>query len=222
MTGGLVLKNKIKNIFLKVKHHNKNIKIAQGACVAIDSEFEGYNRIGEYSFFCGHIGYATYIGDHCHINADIGRFTCIGPRVIVARGSHPTSKWVSIHPAFFSTARQCGMTFVEKELYDEKKQRVLIGNDVWIGDSSILMDGIKIGDGAIIAAGAVVTKDVEPYSIVAGVPAKILRHRFEKEEIKRLMEIKWWDMPISWLRQHADIFQSITDFIDFYLEDQGV
>ena len=124
------MRNRIKNKILELKYRNKNIKIAPSACVAINSQFEGYNRIGQYSYYSGHLGYASYIGDHCHINADIGRFSCIGPRVIVARGNHPTSDWVSVHPAFFSTAKQCGMTFVDEDLFEEKKQRVRIGNDV--------------------------------------------------------------------------------------------
>lgn len=209
------IRNRIKNSILEFRNHNKNIKIASNACVTMDSEFEGYNRIGSYSFYSGHMGYASYIGDHCHVNADIGKFVCIGPRVVVARGNHPTSDWVSIHPAFFSTAKQCGMTFVDKDLFEEKKQRVIIGNDVWIGDSVILIDGIKIGDGAVIAAGAVVTKDVEPYSIVGGVPAAIIRYRFEKNDIiKKLLKIKWWDRSVDWIGNNADKFNHIEEFLN--------
>lgn len=208
------MRDRIKNKVLEFKNRNKNVKIAPNACVAMNSDFEGYNRIGQYSFFCGHIGYASYIGDHCHINADVGRFTCIGPRVVVARGNHPTSDWVSVHPAFFSTEKQCGMTFTDKELFEEKKQRVRIGNDVWIGDSAILMDGITVGDGAVIAAGAVVTKDVEPYSVVGGVPAKIIRYRFEDRDIvKQLLQIKWWDRPIEWIRNNASKYHHVEEFL---------
>lgn len=208
------IRNRIKNSTLEFRNRNKNVKIASNACVAMSSEFEGCNRIGAYSFYSGHMGYASYMGDHCHINADIGKFVCIGPRVVVARGNHPTSDWVSIHPAFFSTAKQCGMTFVDKDLFEEKKQRVIIGNDVWIGDSVILMDGIKIGNGAVIAAGAVVTKDVEPYSVVGGVPAKIIRYRFEDRNItQRLLQIKWWDRPVEWIKDKASKFYHIEEFL---------
>lgn len=211
------IRNRIKNSTLEFRNRNKNVKIASNACVAMSSEFEGYNRIGSYSFYSGHMGYASYMGDHCHINADIGKFVCIGPRVVVARGNHPTSDWVSIHPAFFSTAKQCGMTFVDKELFEEKKQRVIIGNDVWIGDSVILMDGVKIGNGAVIAAGAVVTKDVEPYSVVGGVPAKVIRYRFQSNEtISELQKIEWWNEPISWIQEHAALFQNIDLLLEYY------
>ena len=209
------MNNWVKNLYLNFLHRGKKVKIATNACIDLKSEFEGCNKIGAYSFYCGHMGYASYIGDHCHINADIGKYTCIAPRVIVARGDHPTSTWASIHPAFFSTARQCGFTFVKENLFDEKKERVLIGNDVWIGDSVLIMDGVSIGDGAIVAAGSVVTKDVKPYTIVGGIPAKIIRYRYDKQEtIQELLALKWWDKPVEWLRNNADKFHDVDELLN--------
>ncbi|MBU9735538.1 CatB-related O-acetyltransferase [Lachnospiraceae bacterium ASD5720] len=86
---------------------------------------------------------------------------------------------------------------------------VIIGNDVWIGDGAQIIGGHKIGDGAIVAAGAVVTKDVLPYSIVGGVPAKIIRFRFEKDDINYLMQLKWWDKDREWIEKHAAYFENI-------------
>ena len=74
-------------------------------------------------------------------------------------------------------------------------QKIIIGNDVWIGFRTIIMDGIVVGDGAVVAANAVVTKDVPPYAIVAGVPAKVVKYRFEQPVIDKLLELKWWDYP---------------------------
>lgn len=109
------------------------------------------------------------------------------------------------------------MTFVDKELFEEKKQRVIIGNDVWIGDSVILMDGVKIGNGAVIAAGAVVTKDVEPYSVVGGVLAKVIRYRFQNDEtINELQKIEWWNEPILWIQEHAALLQNIDLLLGYY------
>jgi len=73
----------------------------------------------------------------------------------------------------------------------------MVGNDVWIGFGATIMPGVKIGDGAIIATKSVVTKDVEPYAIVGGNPAKTIRKRFSEEKIKSLLEVKWWDWPIE-------------------------
>ena len=124
---------------------------------------------------------------------------------------------MSIHSAFYSTQHQSGITFVDEEKYSEIKGSIKIGNDVWIGDSAILMDGITISDGAVIAAGAVVTKDVKPYSIVAGVPAKIVRYRFEdKDTIEGLLDAKWWNMPVSWVQKYAGIFENADEFLRQY------
>ena len=90
-----------------------------------------------------------------------------------------------------------------------------IGDDVWVGAGSIIMAGVTIGDGAIIAAGSVVTKDVPPYAIVGGVPAKILRYRFDEGVRKALLKLKWWNLPEEVLKQNIELFQkeklSISD-----------
>lgn len=88
------------------------------------------------------------------------------------------------------------------------RKRVVIGNDVWIGIRCIIMDGVSIGDGAVVAAGSVVTKDVAPYAIVGGVPAKVIRFRFNDSVIEKLLQLKWWD--------YTD--DQITDFITAFRE----
>lgn len=203
------LKKLLKLRVLRYKLRSKNVRLDSDCQVAFDSIFEGNNRIGTHAFFAGSLGYASYVGEQSHVVADIGRFTCIAPRVITVRGSHPSHTWASIHPAFYSKANQCGMSFVNEDRYVERKARTKIGNDVWIGDSVIIMDGITIGDGAIIAAGAVVTKDVSPYSIVGGVPAKVIKYRFSEEEIVRLMELKWWEKPLAWINDNAELFKDV-------------
>ena len=93
---------------------------------------------------------------------------------------------------------------------------VIIGNDVWIGANVIILPGVKIGDGAILAAGTVVTKDVEPYSIVGGVPSKIIRKRFNDEEISALLEIRWWDWPHEDIEKNIEYILKPDEFIRIF------
>lgn len=83
----------------------------------------------------------------------------------------------------------------------DDKGDIIIGNDVWIGYEAVIMAGVHIGDGAIIAARAVVTKDVPPYTIVGGTPAKEIRKRFDTETVEHLLKLKWWDWPVEKIRQ---------------------
>ena len=125
----------------------------------------------------------------------IGAFTSIGMDVKVSPGVHPL-KFLSTHPLFYLEEYK----YMPKEQYlrckdfDCLKEGVHIGNDVWIGTNVTILDGINIGDGAVVGGGAVVTKDVPPYAIVAGCPAKIIRYRFSEDIIQQLLELKWWDL----------------------------
>ena len=186
--------------------------------VTIDSydRFEGMNRLTtDVTFLTSSIGYASYVGNRSIIkNTRIGRYSCIATDVMTVAGSHPTSKFVSIHPAFYSTRKQSGFTYVNKDKfsdfnYIDEKFTVIIGNDVWIGSGVKIMEGVTIHDGAVIAAGAIVTKDVPPYAIVGGVPAKIIRYRFDEETIKKLLELRWWEKDQEWIKKHADDFSDV-------------
>ena len=181
-----------------------------------NAEVEGNSRIGRFSHVCGRIGRCTYLCDHCHIEGDIGRFCSIAWRVTTICGRHPLEKFVSTHPIFFSSARQCGISFVDKNVFPEfsyadpvRQKHVIIGNDVWIGAYVKIIGGVTIHDGAVILTGAVVTKDVPPYAIVGGVPAKVIRYRFDEETIAQLLRFRWWDREESWLREHLSEMQDI-------------
>ena len=90
---------------------------------------------------------------------------------------------------------------------------VVAGNDVWIGDRVLIKGGVRIGDGAVIGMGAVVTKDVPPYAVVGGVPARIIKMRFSENQISELLSQNIWEKPIEWIEENAEKFESIESFL---------
>jgi len=216
------LKRVLVNLFYVIRFRKVNLKLGKGACIlGAESSFEGYNRIGNGTCFFGTLGYGSYIGDHCRINATIGRYCSLSDRVHIVSGTHPTKGYVSIHPSFYSSRKQSGFSYVDETSFEEtlrnpidRRTSVYIGNDVWIGYDVVLLGGIQIGDGAIVAAGAVVTKDVEPYTIVGGVPAKPIRKRFDEEQIAFLKKFRWWDKDKSWIEANHEYFRNIETFME--------
>lgn len=126
-------------------------------------------------------------------NTDIGRFCSIANDVFIGLGTHPTDK-LSTSPLFYHRHNPFGVRLGNNDLFKDDYQRISIGHDVWIGARATILDGITIGHGAIVATGAVVTKDVPPYAIVAGIPAKVVKYRFDHEKIKSLLESEWWKL----------------------------
>ena len=170
------------------------------------------------------IGEGTYIGRYNElVSTKIGKYCCLASHIIVVNATHPIRDYVSFHPAFYSTRCQAGFTFVKETCFQEfptvDGYSCVIGNDVWIGENVTIISGIKIGDGAMIAAGAVVTKDVEPYTIVGGVPAKLIRKRFDDSNIDFLLRLKWWDKDYSWLYANSHLFNSIESLKRQFFED---
>lgn len=196
----------------KLKFFGKNLSVRYMANIS-NCRFGINNTIYEYSELIDvGIGDGTYIGPRSRlIKSTIGKFCCIAQEVIVGLGAHPSRDFVSSHPAFFSPQKQTGFSFVSHAYFQEHKN-CYIGNDVWIGARAIILDGISIGDGAIVGAGAVVTKDVPAYAVVGGVPAIILRYRFDKSEIEFLNQFKWWDRDFKWLSENHLNFHNIKEF----------
>ena len=155
------------------------------------------------------IGRRSYISSKSVLNnCAVGKFSSIGMELFAGGGKHPTS-FVSTYPAFYSKSNAgCLVSFVTDNLFEEYSP-IVIGNDVWIGARVIIMDGVRIGNGAIVAAGAVVSKDVPDYAIVGGVPAKIIRYRFEPGEIDFLKSLSWWDKDEEWIKEHSMYFRDI-------------
>lgn len=140
-----------------------------------------------------HIGDYSYVGGNSHIQyAEIGKFCSIGPEVRIGLGKHPLHL-KSTHPGFYDIDSSYYGITPEYNNPEPEYEKITVGNDVWIGCRAMILDGVTIGDGAIIAAGAVVTKDVPPYAIVGGVPAKIIKYRFQPEKIEELLESEWWN-----------------------------
>jgi acetyltransferase-like isoleucine patch superfamily enzyme len=113
---------------------------------------------------------------------------------------------------FYSTAMQNGFSLTaENKIVESKK--IIIGNDVFIGANVTVLDGVIIGNGAVIGAGAVVTKDIPPYAIAVGVPARIVKYRFENDQIERLQEIEWWNFDKTKLIEIEKYFFDLNSFV---------
>ena len=164
------------------------------------------------------IGKRTYINTSTNIqNTIIGRFVSIGSDVTIGVGEHPTN-FVSTHPTFYSN-NKAFHTFSSDNYYQEF-QKCEIGNDVWIGSKSTILNGVRIGNGAIVAYGAVVTKDVEPYSIVGGVPAKILKYRFDKDVIDKLESTQWWNLSDEFFQINFRAMHDTEEFFKLFLKTE--
>lgn len=136
----------------------------------------------------------------------IGKFCSIAWNVTIYLGGNHRMNWIALYPFPASGGKWPEVEGVDR--YLTTKGDVTIGNDVWVGSDVIIMSGVTIGDGAVIGAGSVVTADVEPYTVVAGNPAKILLKRFTDEQIEKLLQVKWWDWPEEKIRENLNVLCS--------------
>lgn len=170
----------------------------------VDSTIEDFTNFAERSSILNStIGKRTSLGRYTIVrNSDIGRYCAISWRVSIGADQHPTER-ISGSAAFF----QSRFGLVENNSSKGVVKRTIIGNDVLIGCHSILIAGVKVGDGAIIGSGSVVTKDVAPYQIVAGNPAKPIKMRFDEETISQLLKLDWWNLDDAFIKQNIGLFQ---------------
>jgi acetyltransferase-like isoleucine patch superfamily enzyme len=208
------------NMYWRITKINKKLKCEISYNLNIDnlSRFEGKNKVSKkVSIIESEIGFGSYISSNCSFaKTKIGKFCSIAPGVKVISGNHPTSDFISTHPMFYSQNSYIGINFKTSKHFEEysytddrKKYLCEIGNDVWIGEDVKIINGVRIGDGAIIATAAVVTKDVPPYSVVGGVPAKLIRYRFDECIINRLLNLKWWNEDFQWINNNSHYFSDV-------------
>ncbi|PTE24806.1 acetyltransferase [Staphylococcus equorum] len=186
--------NKLLTYLLKNKEIKKgrNVNLNKLSYIK-NSEFLGNNYVDR---FCRirntQLGNYSYIGYNSHLNnVRIGNYCSISSDVKIGLGTHPIHLF-STSPVFYSDNNPFNLK-INKTHYNDNPKLTIIKNDVWIGSNVIIMDGVKVGNGAIIAAGSVVTKDISNYEIVGGVPAKLINKRFDEDTIKKLNASKWWE-----------------------------
>jgi acetyltransferase-like isoleucine patch superfamily enzyme len=154
-------------------------------------------------------------GDYSYIETDarimgttVGKFTSIASLAQIGLPHHPVADNAALHPAFYLHRPEWGYDFVSEDMHDDLRPTT-IGSDVWIGASACIRDGVTVGHGAVVGAGAVVVRDVPPYAIVGGTPARVLRHRFDEDTIAFLLRLRWWDRSEDWLRRHAELLSDV-------------
>lgn len=166
--------------------------------------------VGPVKFIMGLHSYANGIkvyGWQNSLQVSVGKFCSIAEDVVILAGGEHNLTSVSTSP-YFDTLTQT------KRI--NSKGNVQIGHDVWIGHGVIILSGVTVGNGAVIAAGAVISKDVPPYAIVAGVPAKVIKYRFDNKTIHALLKICWWDWNEQQLKDRANEFSDVNRFIIDY------
>lgn len=195
-----------------VKHHCKLAPRISSLRKTAVLQLEEYVKLGCVEIHRGNYSFGahTYMrsGGELFGNIIVGRFCSIGSNVVIGleRNKHPTN-WLST-------------SFFTRSIEDQYESSVLdsttvIGNDCWIGRDAVIMSGVKIGNGAIVGARALVTSDIPPYAIYAGIPAKLIRYRFPVELIARLIKSSWWDISIAYLEQlKVDKPESCIDNIE--------
>ena len=168
-------------------------------------------KIGKHTYGHNNISVLTW-GEGSKL--EIGSFCSIASNIKVYLGGNHRVDWITTYP--FGHINQGLFNKFDGKGHPKTNGNVIIGNDVWIGSDVTIMSGIKIGDGAVLANNSHVVKDVEPYSIVGGNPAKLIKYRFDKDVIEKLLEIKWWDLSDDKINELSPLLcsENIQDFLN--------
>lgn len=193
-----ILSKIIKKIHLRAI---KNSMVHKTSSVAAGTQFVN-SEMGRHSF-CGY--------DCIIINTSIGSFCSISGNCEIGGASHSID-WVSTSPVFNENRDQIKRKYSYHKYNTTKKTK--IGNDVWIGAKVLIKAGVTVGDGAVVGMGSVVTKDIPPYEIWGGNPAKLIRKRFDEDIVNKLLEIEWWNLEDKTLYEYSKYFNNVTKFIE--------
>lgn len=170
------------------------------------SQFTKYTRIGPWvRLLDSQIGSYTRISKGCSIvHAKIGKFCSLAANIQIGAGRHPLN-YLSTNQVFYNH-NKLQNRWVKKIDFEENLQ-INIGSDVWIGTDSFIMGGVNIGHGAVIGAKSLVTKDIPPYAIAAGIPAKVIKYRFSPDVIQKLLKLKWWEFDEATIDHNIELFR---------------
>lgn len=211
MTGAM---NKVKQFLVQICNYpkriiNKNISLF---ALVKNSSVSKKSRISPFTkFYSSKIDDYSYIGWNTIItDTEIGKYCSIAGDCVVGGASHPI-EWVSTSPVFYSGKNIFGVNFTDKKYYDIKKTQ--IKNDVWIAANVVIKQGVKIENGAVIGMGSVLTKDVGPYEIWAGNPAKKIGNRFSEDIINKINRSKWWTFEEEYIKEISMEFDNIYEFL---------
>lgn len=213
--------------FWQKRHNGQKVKFCYSTHISYRCRFEGMNMVGPHTDFFGSLGYGSYIGGGGMVSAEVGHFTSIGPNCRYINATHAyKAPFATTCPLFFSKSNgnnPQGETFATEQMieefkfYDKNRELVnKIGNDCWLGSNVTLIGGVEIHDGAVVLANAVVTKDIPPYAIVGGVPAKVIGYRYDGETIQFLQKTKWWNNQPEWFEKNWMLLNDIEALKEYF------